>query len=173
MGRLILISGENNSGKSVCAEKLTSRIGKDLYYIATMIPKTEHNHQRIAKHRKQREDYDFQTLELPFQVGDAAVGADSAVLLEDVSNLLANVIFETGGTGKQVFSDICALRERCDTLIAVTISDLDTGSYEGETACYIDALNHLNASLSELADIVIRMENRTPCVVKGEIALAD
>ena len=36
MGRLILVSGANGSGKSAFAEKLAVEVGGELYYIATM-----------------------------------------------------------------------------------------------------------------------------------------
>ena len=43
MGKLILVSGENSSGKSVFAESLFSKYSTKRYYIATMIPKTDDN----------------------------------------------------------------------------------------------------------------------------------
>ena len=40
------------------------------------------------------------------------------VLLEDVSNLLANAMFEKGGSSDSVFRDICALADRCRIFVA-------------------------------------------------------
>lgn len=169
MGRLILVSGANNSGKSAFAENLTSHIRGDRYYIATMIPKTEENLTRIKKHCRQREWLGFQTLELAYQVGNAPVADDAVVLLEDISNLLANCLFDKQENSVQVLSDICTLLERCNTLIAVTITDLDISGYEGETKFYINSLNYLNSKLFELADIAIEMKNHSPCIKKGEL----
>lgn len=167
MGRLILVSGANQSGKSAYAEGLAVRACPKRFYVATMIPRTEENLLRIAQHIRQRAGLDFQTLELPYRVGAAPVSRNSAVLLEDVSNLLSNVIFERGGTWEQVFSDICALQGRCDTLMAVTISGLDPADYCGETADYILALERLNQSLARRAELVIHMEGGQPTVEKG------
>ena len=89
MAVLVLISGSNNSGKSVYAEQLIARTSGSRYYIATMRPCTEDNHRRIEKHRAQRKGLGFETLECPCQIGDAPISADGVVLLEDVSNLLA------------------------------------------------------------------------------------
>ena len=102
MGTLIMISGANGSGKSRYAERIVARTAGERYYIATMRPCSEENLQRIEKHREQRKDLQFTTLECPYQVGAAAVERDGVVLLEDVSNLLANAMFERGGTAAYI-----------------------------------------------------------------------
>ena len=72
------------------------------------------------------------------------------MLLEDVSNLLANNMFEKDIGPSQVLEDILALSRRCGTLIAVTISGLSEEGYEGETAGYIRALNEVNGKWPRL-----------------------
>ena len=47
MAILVLISGSNNSGKSIYAEQLIAKTIGKRYYIATMRPCTEDNHRRI------------------------------------------------------------------------------------------------------------------------------
>lgn len=168
MGKLILISGANSSGKSRYAESLVGKTTGPRYYIATMSPQTEENWQRIEKHRHQRQGLDFTTLELPHQVGDAPVPPDAVVLLEDVSNLLGNGIFEEGRGREQVLEDICALLERCSLLVAVTISGLEDEGYSGETAEYIRSLAWLNVQLMERAELYVTMEAGTARVEKGE-----
>ena len=116
MGTLIMISGANGSGKSRYAERIVARTAGERYYIATMRPCSEENLQRIEKHREQRKDLQFTTLECPYQVGAAAVERDGVVLLEDVSNLLANAMFERGGDEASVYADIEALCSRCRLL---------------------------------------------------------
>ena len=166
--KLILVSGSNDSGKSLFAEELISRFDGCRYYIATMKPHTEENHQRIEKHRRQREHLHFDTLELPYEVSSAPLEADSAVLLEDVSNLLANVVFEKQGSAAAVLEDILRLKERCQLLVAVTISGYREEDYDGETAAYIQALNNINRQLFLAADIAYEMNNRQAFCVKGE-----
>ena len=167
MGTLTLISGANNSGKSSYAEHLASKTAENRIYIATMIPRTEENERRIEKHCRQREQYHFQTLERPYQVGDAPVLPECVVLLEDVSNLLANVMFERQVGPEQVCADIAALQERCGALIAVTISDLKESDYSGETAEYVRCLNRLNGMLWARADRVIEMQEQQAVDRKG------
>lgn len=173
MGKLILIRGANDSGKSRRAEAITSTLGAEQYYIATMIPYTEDNRRRIEKHRRQREAYGFVTYELPYCVGTAGVTENAAVLLEDVPNLLANNMFERSLESGEVLRDILKLKDRCRTLIAVTISGLNAEAYGGETAAYINNLNRLNAALFDLADAVIEMRDGQAHTVKGERDDAD
>ena len=132
MGTLIMISGANGSGKSRYAERIVARTTGERYYIATMRPCSEENLQRIEKHREQRKDLQFTTLECPYQVGAAAVERDGVVLLEDVSNLLANAMFERGGDEASVYADIEALCSRCRLLVAVTITGLCADGYDGD-----------------------------------------
>lgn len=167
MGKLLLISGGNGSGKSRYAEDFIAKTTGKRYYIATMEPQTEENHRRIQKHLAQRAGLNFVTLELPTQVGTAPVTADSVVLLEDVSNLLANTIFSACGCAEDVWQDVLALRKRCRLLVAVTISGLSTQGYTGETAAYIDDLNTLNQQLFDLADAAVTMKENNPVWEKG------
>lgn len=167
MGRTILISGPNSSGKSAFAESLVRETYGPRYYIATMRCQTEENRRRIEKHRRQRADLGFVTVEEPYSLNDLDLPADSVVLLEDVSNLLANNMFEKDIGPSQVLEDILALSRRCGTLIAVTISGLSEEGYEGETAGYIRALNEVNGKLAEAFGGVAEMRGGRPVWSKG------
>ena len=168
MAILVLISGSNNSGKSIYAEQLIAKTTGDRYYIATMRPCTEDNHRRIEKHRAQRQGLGFDTLECPYQTGNVSVSADGVVLLEDVSNLLANAMFEKGGSPDSVFRDVCALADRCRILVAVTITGLKDDGYDEETAAYINGLNEINQKLFDKASVAISMQDATPVYQKGD-----
>ncbi len=168
MGKLIVISGKNDSGKSLFAENLIAKHKSKRYYIATMIPKTADNRNRIQKHKKQRENLAFTTLELPYSLSEVKVEKDSSVLLEDVSNLLANNIFDKGVESDKVLEDILNLTAKCSLVVAVTISHLVSSDYEGETAMYIDSLNKINEQLRNIACISVIMENGNPVYEKGE-----
>ena len=167
MGKLLLISGGNGSGKSRYAEELIARTTGPRYYIATMEPQTEENRRRLGKHIAQRSGLNFATLELTAHVGTAPVTADSVVLLEDVSNLLGNTVFSAHCTLEDAWQDMLALQKRCGLLVAVTISGLSSHGYAGETATYIDDLNTLNRRLFDLADAAVTMKNNSPVWEKG------
>ena len=167
MGRMVLISGGNGSGKSRYAETLVSRTTGPRHYIATMQPQTEDNFRRVKKHIAQREGLNFTTWELPIHIDQAEIQPNGVVLLEDVSNLLGNTIFSQAGNREDVLDKIVALRNQCSLLIAVTIGGLSSKAYQGETAAYIEDLNSLNESLFALADAAATMVSGSPVWEKG------
>ena len=61
---LHLITGGSGSGKSAYAEKQVLAAGEGRrIYIATMIPYGEEGRQRVERHRKLRQEKQFETLE--------------------------------------------------------------------------------------------------------------
>lgn len=168
MGKVILISGSNGSGKSHFAEELVGKTTGTRYYIATMVAQNEDNEHRIEKHKRQREGLDFVTLEVPYQVSEVPVEPNSVILLEDMTNLLGNTVFAHGGCGEDVYQDICALAEKCKLLIVVTISGMNSAEYAGETADYIDSINELNDRLFALSDAAAEMVDGVPQWKKGD-----
>ena len=172
MGKVILISGSNGSGKSRFAEELVENCGY-CYYIATMVSQSEDNECRIEKHKRQREGLGFVTLEVPWQVSAVQVEPNSVVLLEDMTNLLGNTVFAHGGCGEDVYRDICALADKCRLLIVVTISGMNSAEYTGETAVYIDSINELNDRIFALANAAAEMVDGVPQWKKGDIHAID
>ena len=108
-----LVLGANSSGKSKYAEELAVAAGPGRVYLATMVPQNEENHQRIEKHRIQRKDKDFRTVEEPWHIDKISVDADAVILLEDASNLLANGMFTHGATVENALEKILTLANRC------------------------------------------------------------
>ena len=152
MGTLILVAGENGSGKSRCAENIVAQTTGRRYYIATMQPCSEENLRRVEKHRRQRRDLRFTTLELPHRVGAAAVENGSVMLLEDVSNLLANVMFERGGNEESVYGDI-------EALLPCSCRGNDHGAVRGR-------LRRRNGGLYPCAE---RLESKAACPCRGSV----
>lgn len=173
----ILVLGKNDSGKSAYAEKIASNLATgELYYIATMIPYGNAGKLRIEKHRKQRESLGFKTIEESFCLSKISPSSDATLLLEDVSNLLNNVMFdgEKDGTTDSVFADIVSLSAKCQNTVMVSIGFLTAeDKYNEETRRYIDALNQLNEWLTNFADLVIEMHDGRPICVKGDCHALD
>ena len=163
---LHLILGPSGSGKSLYAESLAAESGKNLVYLATMVPQNEENLRRIEKHRIQRRDKGFRTVECGWQIDEIAVSPGDTVLLEDVSNLLANGIFAHGSSMEEALRQIETLAKKCRRLIAVSIEGLLETGYDGETAAYIRGLNALNQAPAAHAASVTRMENGHPCKIQ-------
>ena len=147
-----LILGPNNSGKSLYAENLVVESkNSNRIYLATMIPHTDENRNRIQKHIEQRKGKDFQTIEEPWNIHTLNISNDSIVLLEDASNLLANGIFVHHSDSEECYQRILTLASQCQKLIIVSIDGLTEGSYDEETNNYIRQLNDLNGMLKTIA----------------------
>jgi len=164
---LTVVLGENNSGKSAYAESLAveyaAEEGGKLYYIATMMPYGDDGQDRVKRHRAQRTGKGFMTIESPSTVARLGIAVGSTILIEDISNLLANKIFESGQTGstgeaeaEAVLNEILELSERRN-VVAVTITGLSGEGYSEETINYIRALDVLNTALVDYADKAYRL----------------
>ena len=159
-----LILGPNGSGKSAYAERLAASLGGGpLVYIATMLPYGEQGRLRVEKHIAQRRGYGFVTVEAPYTVADMEVDARSTVLLEDLSNLLGNAVFEKKERPENVLDGILALSEKCANLVIVSIDGLvDGDGGDAATREYIKSLNSINGAISKWADKTIRMREGSP-----------
>jgi adenosylcobinamide kinase/adenosylcobinamide-phosphate guanylyltransferase len=132
-----------------------------LLYVATMVSSTPENERRIAKHRRSRAGAGFTTVVSPTADLLGYPGwspANTTVLLEDVSNLLANLAFgeHIPDPAAATLRRIAELRAGLRHLVAVSIGGLAPDStHDVETRDYITALNAVNETLSQQADQVI------------------
>ncbi len=167
---IFLITGGSGCGKSAYAEKLVASMpnGKRVY-IATMQVYDEESVHRIARHRVQRADKGFETVECPKGLGSASVDAGSMVLLEDLPNLLANEMFD-GGDEETILPSIQAIKEKCADLVVVTNDIFSDGiAYPDSTQEYIRHLAEINRAAAQLADCVIEVVYSIPIVLKGDL----
>ena len=173
---LSIIIGGSGSGKSAFAEDLVCHLPGQRLYIATMTARDPESLQRIAKHRRARAGRGFQTLERGRDLAGAAeseseLPARANVLLEDLSNLLANEMFHPEGGGiDAVRAGIIVLKNRCENLTVVT-NELfsDGGRYDGMTELYLRNLAMLNRELAREADLVTEVVCGLPNVLKGNL----
>ncbi|MCX7903327.1 MAG: bifunctional adenosylcobinamide kinase/adenosylcobinamide-phosphate guanylyltransferase [Caloramator sp.] len=86
-----LISGGVRSGKSTFAEKLLER-EEDVVYIATMRPIDSEVEERISLHRQRRKP-SWRTFEGTYNLKDA-VGKEKNYLLDCLTNLISNIMFD-------------------------------------------------------------------------------
>ncbi len=167
---LILVTGGNGSGKSRFAERAVARLGGRKLYAATMIPCGEEGRERVKKHLRQRAGLGFETVECPYSLDSVPAGAGDAVLLEDVSNLLANLTFGAACPSPlpEAERQIAELERKCRALVAVTIGGLDGRGRDGSTRAYVAALNELNGRLARAASAVYELRGGTARALKGE-----
>jgi adenosylcobinamide kinase/adenosylcobinamide-phosphate guanylyltransferase len=159
---MVLVIGPNGSGKSAAAERLAVALHARypqgaLVYVATLVPADDDGRRRVVKHRRQRAGLGFTTVESA--LGDLDLpGEPGVVLLEDVSNLLANLTFAARAPAPVTITlrQIARLRASCRHLVAVTIGGLvPEPGHDVETQAYIAALDRVNAALRASADDVI------------------
>ena len=171
-----LVTGASASGKSAYAEDLLVLAkSADKYYIATMRPWGEEGAARVKKHRAMREGKGFQTIEAFHTLDALRLPGKGSLMLECMSNLLANEQFELGGTDEEILDRIQQgiqnLKEQTEDLIIVTNEIFSDGCrYDAETVRYIRLLGNLNIRMAEEADAVTEVVYGIPIRRKGEDA---
>jgi len=184
----VMVTGGSGSGKSAYAEERILRF-EDVrrYYIATMQCHDPETEARIARHRQMRAGKGFVTIErdldlkgllLPEEYGEdgplqeciapegraekknRSVCSGVSVLLECMSNLAANEMFDPRGAGegayRQIQLGIDSLLKQCDNLVVVTNEIFSDGeTYSEETLAYQKLLGEINRYMAARADEVV------------------
>lgn len=175
---MTVIIGGSGSGKSAYAEEyITLRSGgMPKYYFATMQVFDEEGQKKVERHRKLREGRGFLTVEEPRFLGRAAdmlAAGEKAVLLECMSNLVANVMFseETPKSASEVAEEIRNETERLKAavshLVIVTNNVFEDGIvYDETTTEYIRALGRVNEILAGTAEEVIEVVAGIPVFLR-------
>lgn len=176
---MILVTGGSGSGKSAFAEDCVLALGeKKRIYIATMFPFDEESKKRVARHRNMRKGKGFETVECYTGLKNVKVQEKSTVLLECMSNLTANEMFQEDGAGEKTVEEIIegirSLREQAGDLVIVTNEIFsEAASYEGETETYQKYLGEINQGLAELSDQVVEVVYGIPVYHKQELPPLD
>lgn len=180
---MVLITGGSGSGKSAYAEQMAGELGKDgpKYYLATMRVYDEEGQRRIERHRRMRRDKGFCTIEQPAAIEKAlghltgSASRESTVLLECVSNLVANEMFagETPEPEEQVVrkveQGVKSLKKGVRHLVVVTNNVQEDGIlYDAATMEYLKAMGEINQRLAAMADEVVEVVAGIPVVVFGQ-----
>ncbi|MCR5356378.1 MAG: bifunctional adenosylcobinamide kinase/adenosylcobinamide-phosphate guanylyltransferase [Lachnospiraceae bacterium] len=171
---ITFIAGGPDTGKSRKAESIATKDKyKDRYYIATMKVVDEDGIKRKEKHKKMREGKGFKTFEIPVDVCSVVPHMEnprnSVVLLECVSNLVGNVMYDTGWRErlksidtklreefvKYILDIITELSKKVGHLIVVSSSYDPEETDDEETALYKELLTEVNLGLNGFSDKVI------------------
>ena len=167
---IVLVTGGSGCGKSTWAEKLADTLPREnRIYLATMHVMDEESRERVKRHREQRADKGFFTLEREKDLGRACLPEGSIVLLEDLVNWTANEKFG-GGDPDRMIPDLRGLGERCRHLILVT-NDLfsDGVNYAPFVQDYLRRLAEINREAAKMADCVVEVVYSIPMVLKGDL----
>ena len=172
---LILVTGGSGSGKSEFAENLVMHLHKKPYlYIATMYPFDEECHARIARHRRMRAKKEFRTLECYTGLKGVRTGWYGTMLLECMSNLTANEMYQEDGAGEHTVREILEgvehIMDSCAHLIIVSNEIFSDGiEYDEETKRYQRYLGEIIRRLAKRANLAVEVVHGIPVVHKGSL----
>lgn len=178
---LTLILGGAGSGKSEYGEnfagKAASEKGAEKIYLATMEAYDKESRQRIQKHRLQREGKGFTTVEMSRNLQSKFIPEGSVVLLECLSNLVANEMFQGNEIIPedeivlQIWEELKSLEKRAERVIIISNQIFSDGiEYDTGTQAYQKALGELHQKISQCAEQVIEIVCGIPIFLKGGIA---
>ena len=207
---LYIVTGGSGSGKSEFAEKLTLMLkskdglktgvdgdidgGSDgkLWYVATMKPLAYdvEMKKRILRHQNMRAGKGFDTIECYENIGQLQFCGADTVLMECMSNLLANEMYGVKGciTGVNFSSDnasesarelvkkyivepIVSISRQVKNLVVVTNEVFNDGrlyEYHTETRLYIELIGCINQELVAHANGFVEVFCGIPLWQKGE-----
>lgn len=156
---ITLVTGGAASGKSEWAEHLLLQArGVPRIYVATMLCRSAEDGVRVARHRAMRAEKGFVTVERPLDLAGWECPAGAAVLVECMTNLLANELYEPGGAGEDAFAAILSgirrIAARAGELVIVTGEVFSDGiPYHPDTMRYISLLGRLNREIARKSTV--------------------
>ena len=165
----ILISGGCKNGKSSLAQDLAceyaKKTGSRPIYFATMIPQDREDEERIEKHRADRKDLGFQTIECGKNLSETIKNMESGrvVLFDSLTALVANELFNqedflNPSLPEKVKSDLSALIEKSDSVIFVSDGIFSDGKiYDETTELYRRILAETENFIAQKCDKVVEM----------------
>lgn len=170
---LHVITGGSGSGKSRFAEQQILDLGPARrIYIATMHPYDEESFARIDRHRAMRAEKQFDTMECYTGLKNLEIPSEANVLLECMSNLAANEMFEPGAAGENTVQEIMEgirhVVEQAANLVVVTNEICSDGiEYDPVTTQYQQYLGQINQQMAAMADKVTEVVYGIPLHMKG------
>ena len=175
---LALITGGSGSGKSAYAEALCVHLQKTqpekpMVYIATMYPFDKEAFAKIERHRELRRHKNFETFECFTGLERQQLEPkQTTVLLECMSNLTANEMYQAEGAGEQTVLAVCRgidhlLRQAAHVVVVSNEIFSDGIDYDPETVRYQKYLGEINQYLAEKADLAVEVVYGIPLIHKG------
>lgn len=170
-----LVTGGSGSGKSAFAEDLTVCLdGTRRIYIATMYPFDKESQDRVKRHQQIRKGKNYETIECYTNLCGVSIPPDSIVLLECMSNLVANEMYQEQGAGERTVEAIMSgLDYLCDIAAHVCIVSNEVFSdgqvYEEETNRYLSYLGKINREVAKKADLVVEVVYKIPIYHKRNL----
>ena len=170
---LTLVTGGSGSGKSEFAENMAVAYkSRNLIYIATMFPYDDESFKKIERHRIMRENKNFSTIESFINLKKVEIPKSSTVLLDCMSNLVANEMYHEDGakekTVESILEGIYTINSISDNFVIVTNEVFSDGiEYDSETKKYLRNLGKINTEIGRIADNIVEVVYTIPIYHKG------
>lgn len=176
---IIFVYGGSASGKSSYAEKRALSLNSKRYYLATMKVHSDEDGARVQKHRMMRKDGNFITIEKPCDIEkilDLGIDfRDSVILIECLSNLVANEMFMENGTvlnkdavSQKISSSIDKIASAAGNIVIVSNNIFEEEcESDGTIREYLKALGDVNMYLAKAADETVEVVAGIPVIVSN------
>ena len=162
---ICLVVGGAKSGKSMYGQNLAKALedkNGNLYYVATMNPYDLEDLKRIENHLKDREGYEFKTIEKQKNIEEVLgyINENDTLLIDSITSLVTNEMFLEKDFIKDVKSKIIMglkqIKESSKNVIIV--SDYVFGDsiiYDNYTESFRRELGNINREIAFFSDVVI------------------
>lgn len=176
-----LICGGSKSGKSDAAQRMTSKMARDigapLYYVATMEPSDDEDRERISKHIENRAGLGFKTIERCRNISGVLDigGIGSVYLVDSVTALLNGEMFpppdyaEDADAPSRCAAGLCRIANKAAGAVFVAdyiFSDAET--YDAGTERYRRGLASICRALADVCDVVAEASAGILTYYKGD-----
>lgn len=174
---ICLVIGGAKSGKSMYAQNLSKKlenISGNMYYVATMNPYDEEDSKRIDNHIKEREGYNFITMEVQRNIESiiSKIDKEDTLLIDSLTSIVTNEMFGSNefneNVQKNIVSGLKRISEKSSNIVMVSdyISS-DSIIYDRYTEIFRKELGLLNIEVASFCDVVIECVFNNIIVHKG------
>jgi adenosylcobinamide kinase/adenosylcobinamide-phosphate guanylyltransferase len=171
---IIFVIGGCRSGKSSHALQMAEKMpGRRKIYIATCVPQDDEMKQRVAKHRKER-NQSWLTVEAPLHLPEAILENSSKadVMLVDCLTLwVSNLLMETENEKQleKMIAQFIGTLEKTTGPIVLVSNEIGTGIVPQNKLVrqYRDLIGLVNQAAAQTARKVIWMVAGIPVTIKG------
>ena len=157
---MIFIIGGVRSGKSTLAENIIKNYDNKIY-LATLVINDPEMEKRKELHLKNRESDNYVTYEVPFDIKDIKISKENVILLDCLTNLVANEIFLNNSLDviNKVTNEIKKIKDNSKELVIVS-NDVFKGynNYSKETNEFLYNLGQIHINVANMAESVYKIE---------------
>lgn len=170
MPSLTLVTGGARSGKSRLAEALAATVPGPRSYIATAEASDDEMAERIARHRADRMEAGWVTVEAPHDLPGALAEARGVVLVDCLTLWLSNRMLSGADVGAEGRMALAALAAHPGPVICVT-NETGWGIVPDNALAraFRDAQGRLNQAVAARAGLVVAVMAGLPLALRGRL----